>query len=674
MATVYLPILGHDFQTYDDPENLLANPYLVRITPAKVLHFWVRPYAQLYIPLTYTFWATEALVSQRWFPDARYQGLNPVVFHSGSLVLHAGCTWLVYAILRQLNIANWSSWLGAMIFGLHPLHVESVAWITETKGLLSGLFALLAIWFYLRAFGCDWNVEVSTRRTTSAVCYGTATVAFVLSMLAKPSTVIVPLIVAALDIGFVGRPWRRVWLAVAPWLVVATVIIWLTRVAQPESASGYVTPVWLRPIVAGDALTSYLKKLVLPIELTPDYGRSPRLALSQPTTYLYALLAFVLPLALWLLPRRRELLTCLAVFVVALLPSLGFLPFAFQNFSTVADRYAYLALLGPSLLAAQLAVPTRGGVVISAAVVGLATLSALSVFAVAHWSRPAALYHHMLAINPRSYLAENALGNIAAEQGRFAHALAHYQHALKLDGSYVAAHVNAGVALTKLDRLDEATTAYRAALAIDPNAAEAYRGLAVCFAQQGKVDEAIKQLEYAIRLDPTEASAHQNLAILLGSQRQYAQAIEQFLQALELSGPQESLYFGLGTAQARLGAADDALISYRQALALRPDSLEIANALAWHLATSQALTARDGRRAIELALQACRATHHRNAAYLDTLAAAYAEAGQFDEAIQVAGLAAQVANAESNNDLAEAIVARLELYRRQQPFRASVGP
>ena len=315
---------GFGFVSWDDELHVTENPWLHPVTPAHVWHFWRMSYQGLYIPLSYTVYALLALLAR----DPTTQALNPHVFHVANLILHLANVLLVFALLKQSVPNIWAASAGALLFGVHPLQGESVAWVSELRGLLSGMFALLALGQYL---------EFAESRAWG--CFAVATAAFGLALLAKPSAVAVPLLALALTIWGLGLPWKRCVPPLALWAAMALGCVLANRTVQSVSPQLFL-PLWQRFFVAGDALAFYLAHLAWPARLGIDYGRSPFVVLAHPWGYWTWLVPALLGACLWAGRRRWPLLlTSGALFLLALLPTLGLVPFAFQLASTVADRY-----------------------------------------------------------------------------------------------------------------------------------------------------------------------------------------------------------------------------------------------------------------------------------------------------------------------------------------------
>ena len=290
-----------DFVLWDDDVNVYENPYLHPVTLRNVLWFWRQPYFSMYIPVTRTVWAGLGLVSGLTSEGPGIKPMDPSVFHLANLAVHALNALLVFTLLRKLVANDWACCAGALLFGLHPVQVEPVAWVTGMKDLLGGLFALVALWGYL--------THAMRRREGGGAAAGrahyvVATVAFALALLSKPSAVVLPVVAWVLDRWALKRPAREVVWALAPWVVLAIaaggVAAWAE--AAIRGARTY-TPIWARPFVAGDALAFYLYKLLVPLRLGSDYGRTPQFVLGHAWGYLTWLAPCVLGVLLW---ARRQ--------------------------------------------------------------------------------------------------------------------------------------------------------------------------------------------------------------------------------------------------------------------------------------------------------------------------------------------------------------------------------
>ena len=498
---IFLPALRFPFFPFwDDDIHVHANPHLATLSWSGIGAFWSGPYQQLYIPLTYSAWAGLAAMSRWWDGQPIAAGaLNAAWFHGANVLVHAISSALVFVLLRRTTKRfapaanetriNLAAALGAGFFALHPLQVESVAWISGLRDVLGGCLGLASLVVLLGG----------TKPTFAR--YLSATLLFVASLAAKPAGVALP-VVAGLLAMFVFA-WKPARLAreLGPWLVIGALWVWVTSSAQwaAELAQNLV-PVWMRPLVAGDALAFYLTKAVWPAGLAADYGRAPDVAREAGWLWwtwlgplgLATILAAVKPLRVYLVP--------LGIFAAALLPTLGLVPFNFQVVSTVADRYAYFALFGPALALSMIVARSARAWVVGLATLIIAALATLTVIRLPLWSEDVKLFASTLAANPESWKAMHNYASALDDRGRTA----------------------------------EGEALMRQVIARRPDSSEAFNDLAVMVWQLGRREEAATLMRQSLVLRPTPGSAR-NLAVMeeqLGNPARQAEAL-QLLRQLE---------------------------------------------------------------------------------------------------------------------------------------------
>jgi protein O-mannosyl-transferase len=501
---------GHGFLFWDDRAFIPENRLIAHPSAGSLLALWTQPLVDLYAPLTYTLWALlSALVGQP----------APWLFHLTNVALHALNACLVFALLRDLpgEADVGAALAGALVFALHPIQVETVAWASETKDLLAGLLSLVAIRQYL-AF----------RARESRGAYVLASLAFGGALLSKPSAVVTPLLVLVLDRTLWRRRWRDALVAMGPWLVVAAMFTVIAAHAQPPKHT--VAPIWLRPLVALDALGFYGLKVLLPLQLAPDYGRTAERSWATGVLIWSWIPAAVTLVTAWLLRRRLPALAAaVGLFCVSLLPVLGFVPFDFQYFSTVADHYVYLAMLGPAVgvtfACRQLPATARTIAVASAVTV----LFVLSFRQAAHWKDDATVAARTLAVNPRSFMAHNNLGQLLEERGRLDEALTHYRAALEANPRDGDVLNNVGNVLFKAGRYDEAIRHYTGLLSAESPrtkiAARMHNNLGAAYLKTGRYDEAMTEFRGAIEIDPEYIEPYYNLGLVLTAFRRIDEAV-----------------------------------------------------------------------------------------------------------------------------------------------------
>jgi protein O-mannosyl-transferase len=581
-VVVFGAVFEHRF-LWDDDSNIVENPGLNPVTLPKVIDFWQRPYGRLYVPLTYTVWAALAELSESVAGREANANLDPRAFHIANLTLHVVSVLIVFAILRLLVRNDWAAAGGALLFAVHPVQVEPVSWATGMKDLLCGFFSLFAIWQFLlyakagtsvtSAAGHSVATPVAEHKLyffqTRVFHYSLASLAFVLALLAKPTAVSVPFAIWALDRWALGRSNKQSFVALAGWFAGALVFIVITKLAQPAEAAGVITPLWARPIVAGDAVVFYLYKLIWPLGLTPDYGRFPAWVLGQKWLYFAILIPLSIGTILWLWRERWPMLIAsAAVFITGILPVSGVIPFDFQRISTVADRYLYLSMLGPALAIAWLLARQWHLVAGATAAVVLGALGIASATQTRYWRDAGTLFGYAVTVNPNSWLAHNNLGNSLAERGQLKPAIQHYRRALEIDPDYAMAHNNLGKALFARGELAPAIDHFRQALRINPDYAKAHYNLGTVLARQGEIDEATNYFRRAVEIDPNYAKAQYNLGIALARQGKLEEAIGHFQEALRTQPESAETHESLARALAQQGNRDEAMKHFQEALRL----------------------------------------------------------------------------------------------------------
>lgn len=435
----YWPVLGHAFISYDDHYFISRNPAMNPPTGASLRAWWTEPQFELYVPLTFTAWGGLSLLA-RTPPDAAGVALDARVFHAANLLAHVVAVLLAYRLLRLLTRAPWPAAAGALLFALHPVQVQAVAWVSQLKDLLCGALSLAALGWYVSAVdgrargdvsgtaakgkppsgGLDGAGAACASRqddappgnrpsAVRAIPYALGTIALVLATLAKPGAVVVPLMALVVDRVLLRRPYAAIARAVAPWFVLVVPCVLWTRWAQPSRRFAAPVSPWVRPFVAADAVAFYLYKLVWPAWLGVDYKRTPRYA--ERHNYLY--FTWLVPVAAGLaVLRLRQLgrlpagvLAGALVFVAGLLPVLGFVRFNSQAYSTVADHYLYLPMTGVALCVAS-ALATdwcrearrRWRVVIACGLI-LTALGVRTWFQTWHWRDDASFLPHAKAFD-----------------------------------------------------------------------------------------------------------------------------------------------------------------------------------------------------------------------------------------------------------------------------------
>jgi Flp pilus assembly protein TadD len=681
----YLPALRGGF-VWDDDAWTTGIIGLLRDTSG--LHsIWFKPTAlQQYYPLSgTTFW----LDYQLW----RFW---TTPYHVENVLLHTLAALLFWRLLIRLQLPG--AWLAGAIFAFHPVMVESVAWITERKNVLSLVFYLGAWLAYLRyaqgvtgdqpspRFGTAGKRQV--RRTVSilsrATCYvslfyGLAFILFLCALLAKTTTFSLP--AAILLIGWWKRGqirWREDVLPTLPFFALAlglcTVTAWVEKNHVGAEGSDFALTFPQRCLVAGRAFWFYLGHLFWPAKLCFIYPRW------QPDPgsgwqWLYPVTAIGILSTLWLARGRigRGPATALFFYVGTLFPLLGFMNAYGMIYSFVWDHWVYLSALGIIALVAALVMRAAEFLRTPAVVYGFAAIM-LPVLAFLTW-RQAGMYTDMetlwrttLARNPDSWMAYDNLGVAHAAEGRFDEAIEDFRKTIQIKPNHFEALEDLGNALANKGRLDEAIDNYRKAIQINPDSSEALNNLGNALADKGRLDEAIGNYYKAIQINPNSFEALENLGIALADKGRFDEAIQNYRKAIQINPDRTESYINLGVALDRSGRTREAIAQYRELLNSNPQMAKAMNNLAAILATSPKAEFRDGTQAVQLAERACELTHYGNLSFIGTLAAAYAESGRFPEAVATAERLEQITTDAGLAAVAAKTRQQLELYRAGKPY------
>jgi tetratricopeptide (TPR) repeat protein len=571
VTTVFLPVTGFEFLSYDDPINVYENPLITDFSWASLQRFWKGPYEGLYVPMTYSVWGFLAGLSGI-FNSGHGSTPDPTVFHAANLLIHLASVLVLFRLLRRLFKDVSAAAAGALFFGLHPVQVEAVAWVTGMKDLLGGLFAILALEGYLLYATSSEKVQkqVVLRR------YGLAGLFFVLALLAKPSSVPVPLLAGVIGYFCLDRPPKLLARELGPWLLLTIPVLIVTRASQPGGDLDF--SFWQRLLVAGDALTFYLAKLFWPVNLAPDYGRTPAYILGQGWAYATLLPPLVLAGLLCWKWRAPQLRAGVLVFVLALSPVLGLVSFDFQMISTVADRYLYLAIIGPGLLIAWLFCRFRSRRVALLVFSGLALLALGSRLALRHWHDSFSFNSHALLVNPLSSTAYNNLGVAYCNSGNFREALDVYRRAIEIEPKDPNAYVNIGNLYEKAKMAGEAISFYQKALLLVPRSSgHVYRKIGDAYKSLGEQEKALTNYHHALyyyRLEGAAgfelASVHVSIGMLYKGMGRNDEAIEAYRRALLEKPDFAEVFSNLGVIYEEQGRTGEAEENYRRAVAGKP--------------------------------------------------------------------------------------------------------
>lgn len=623
---VYIPAMRGGF-IWDDNFYVLGNPTLRTLDGLQQIWFDVRATPQYYPLVHTTFWMEYHL----W-------GLQPTGYHITNVVLHSLVAILLYAILRRLTVPG--AGIAAVIFAIHPVHVESVAWITERKNVLSALFYMLSLWYCLQAFQLYDNPKLTSSGRWKAYIAGL--VFFVCALFSKTVTCSLPVVILILLWWKRGRLCRRETMLLIPMFLIGAVLglttAWIEK-THVGAGREWTLSLAERCLVAGRALWFYLFSLTWPSNLTFIY---PRWHVDSGAwwQYMYPVAALGLGMVLWMMRKQigRGPFAAALFFAVTLAPALGFIDVYPMRYSFVADHFQYLASIGPIVLFAAIlsrrsmyVIPGRFLPPIQAVIIViLACLTWMQGFM---YKDIETLWRTTIARNPSAWMAHGNLGNLLEERGDIAGATHHYKEALRLN----------------------------------PNDAGAHNNLGTIYLHERKYDECCRLFRRAIELNPDSRQAHWNLGAALFQQKHHEEGIAHLRLGLEDAQQHETL----GNLLSQLGRMPEAVQAYRSAINLAPYRDTVRMDLAWILATNPDERVRHSTEAISHAKAACRTMGKQYARKLDILAAALADAGRFQEAIEIARKAIAACEETQDQQLARQIAGRLKLYQIGKPYHTS---
>jgi tetratricopeptide (TPR) repeat protein len=539
----YLPVWQAGF-IWDDDAVLTANPCIVG--PLGIKEIWTTSAADI-CPLVLTTFGIEHAL---W-------GLEPLPFHLVNVLMHAAGAVLLWRVLRSLRVPG--AWLGAALWALHPVGVESVAWITEMKNTESALFFLLSILYFVK-----WLAAKELNGRTENFCNYALTLIFAaLAMASKSSTVILPVVLCLCAWWIEGRwRWRNA-ARVVPVFLLSIASSVLSIWTQGLQLATLTDPQWARHwperlAAAGDAIWFYLGKLLWPHPLITIYPRW-HIEAGQWISFLPMLAVIVLLFILWLRRRLgcRACFFAFAYFVTALLPVLGLIDNPIFRYSLVFDHFQYLASIGPLALlgtglarSADFIIPKKPWFHSALCAELLLLLAVVSWQRTRVYANQETLWTETLAQNPRSWLAQNTVGLIFFARGQWDEAVAQFQNVLEIYPNFADAHCNLGSALFQRGQPDEGVAQFQKALEINPYLAEAHSNLGSVFLGKGQLDDAVAQFKEVLKITPNSFSTHYSLGDALFRKGQLEEAISQFQEALRLKPDFRSAEDGLAKVQA----------------------------------------------------------------------------------------------------------------------------
>ena len=570
-CAVYWQVWNHDATYFDDGQYVFENPHIkAGLTSKGTVWAWTAFYAGNWHPAT---WLSHMM-------DVEFFGLNPGPHHLTNLIFHIANTLLLFLILHRMTDTLWSSGFVAALFALHPLHVESVAWIAERKDVLSTFFWMMTMGAYIR--------YVEKPRIFR---YVWVLVFFTLGLMAKPMVVTLPFVLLLLDYWPLGRlasinrfkerQLNSVIYEKIPFLILSALSSLMTYMSQQGSGairSLDAYPIGLRLANALVAYATYLLKMFWPSDLAVMYPHATHLPTWQ-TASAFCLLTVISIFAILKSKKYPFLIFGWLWYLGTLLPVIGLVQVGSQ---AMADRYTYIPLIGPFIMAAwggmtliqrwriPQAVSAAAGIVI------LLLLSMVARVQVGYWFDSISLFSHTLAVTKNNYVIHNNMGLALADQGRFDDAIQHYRKVLEVKPRYKKALNNIGAAFLRQGRYDEAVIHFRKALEIDVKYARAHSNLGNALVAQGFLQKGIDHYRQALKFEPDDPATHNNLGIALTRQRNFKEAAYHYFRAMQMNPHDARIYNNLGVALYDSGNVRESIRHFKTALTLNPQYADAA--------------------------------------------------------------------------------------------------
>ena len=549
---IYAQLLHHQFIVYDDDAYVTENQHVkTGFTRENVIWAFTSGLTANWIPLT---WLSHML-------DCQLFGANPRWHHLTNLILHIINTLLLFTVLRRMTAALWQSAFVAALFALHPLHVESVAWVSERKDVLSALFWILTIAAYLRYV-----------RYTNIKWYLLTLLLFTMGLMAKPMVVTLPFVLLLLDYWPLDRfkinGTARLIREKIPFLVLSAVSSVITFLVQ--QSAGAVSKIESIPLLTrlANAFVSYMayiEKMVWPSRLAVLY---PYPVEGLPMQRLVTAVLLLLGISFWVIhiaKNSRYLLVGWLWYLGTLVPVIGLIQVGNQS---MADRYTYLPSIGIFIMIAwgisEISVKWRFRKILLC-ISSVAVLSAFSIctyFQLHYWQNSVTLFEHTIKVTRNNLLAYINLDNAYVELGRYNDAVEACKQAISIKPNYAKAHYNLSVAYIQLGRWQDAIEACEQAISIKPNYAKAYYSLGVAYGRLGRQQDKIEACKRAIKIEPDYADAYNNLGVAYIKLGEPEKAMESFKEAVRIKPDLAEAHYNLGMAYFASGNSDSATREY----------------------------------------------------------------------------------------------------------------
>lgn len=519
VLAAFWPLCGAEFSWWDDQLTIHQNAQINTPSFATVAYYWTHYKDGLYVPVTYTVWAALAKIAYIGDPGEEGIFLNSWFFHSTNVALHLTSALLAFEILRRLIARRDAAFIGALFFGLHPVQVEPVGWVSGMKDVLCWTFALSMVLVYVSRVQ---SVQTSGKPLWKSIEMPACALLLALGILSKPTAMVTPAALLMLDGLLLRKQWTRPILELTPLFLISAIGAVIARHAQNIEAV-VIAPVWQRPFIAGDNITFYLAKILWPAQLCIDYARRVDRLTASPLLYVKWILPVALvALAMFFRKRSAFPIAGLALFLIGFAPVSGLATFQMQNISFTTDHYLYFSIFGIALMVswAVTCIPKAWAYALAGVI--LAALASRSFWQTGAWQNNIKLFEWTVASNPGSAVARNNLAAMYMGGFKPRNDLAEplLEQAVALQPKLAMSWGNLGRVRNSLGKYEQALEALDRAwklmqgVASPPERANLARSYATVMISMDRIGDAIQWAEKADQLSPNEHATRQLLAML----------------------------------------------------------------------------------------------------------------------------------------------------------------
>lgn len=541
--------LHHDF-VWDDDVHIIYNSYDTPDASHNILKYWSPKPKLIYAPITYTVWG----MLKNGLPD-------PYFFHFTNIIVHTLAVIIIFFILKIMVKNEWPALAGALIFAVHPLQVEAVAWATGLRTLLCGLFGMMSLLLHL----------LFRERKQPVILYLLGLVAFFLALASKPTAVIFLIFILLIDLIYFKKRIRDMAMHFIPYGLLTLPFLWI--LIQTNTPPEYSAPLWSRPLIMTDTITFYLKKLFYPVELCSFYGRTPAYVMQEKWFYV----SWIIPAVItWLLiksyKKTRFPLLCALLFLAGILPVSGLISFEGQNWNTVADRYLYFSMLGIALSFSLIINKWRQKkliwIIAGGIILGCFFRSYL--VQIPQWQNDWTIWNSAIHYFPDQSVPYSKRGELYLAQGKLNMALYDFQRAVQRNPRFAKAYNNIGLVYSNQEKWDEALEAYSYAIHLNPKLTKTLKNIGLIYYIQKNYEKAEQAFKTAIKYDPDYADAYYQLGRTYYAQKMINEAERAFLEAIKLDPGHLKAYMALANVYTAVGNDKNAAAIWQTVQALDP--------------------------------------------------------------------------------------------------------